>query len=271
MYKDIDYYIQQANNMEYTDKSSRAGTKGYRFNDGVILLKYGIYRKDERVLELVNAAVNRGAQTPRYLAVKEEGETYWVLQEIAKGKNKIKNEDVGAYYMDLIKAPDEQYEKLLITMKELCNFGLEIRSENVFYDKDAGFTVIDIFSPSGTERAFDEKNPEDIIEIIARATTATSSLYYFSSWMGEKMLPQNQFENKYICYRILNTVKNVIPSFDIQTVNSEFYKKIWENRDIFEEFETQIKELDKITPETLEALINLMFEKNLEIKRRLRN
>ena len=197
--KNIDYYIEKANNMKPTDQSPRAGSEGYRIDD-VILLKYGIYRKDESLQMAINDAVERGAQTPRYLEVKEDKDNYWVLQEIAKGRNGFSNEEVGKYFTNLIKAPDEQYKNLLITMKELFDFGFEIRTTNIFYDEEAGFTVIDIDRPPG--KSFDEKNISDINEIISNADTAISTLYYFASWMGKRMSPENQFEREFITYRL---------------------------------------------------------------------
>lgn len=57
--KDIDYYIEKANNMKPTDHSPRAGTNGYRIDD-VILLKYGIYRKNEELQKAIKMLWREG-------------------------------------------------------------------------------------------------------------------------------------------------------------------------------------------------------------------
>ena len=265
--KNIDYYINRANSMQPTDQSPRAGSMGYRIDD-VILLKYDITRKDERMQKAINDAADRGAKTPRYLGVKEEGNIYWVLQEFAKGKNKIVNEDVGKYFTDLIKAPDEQYRNLLVTMKELYGFDLEISSTNIFYDKDEGFTVIDITGLS--ERQFDENSSGDINRVISNADSAISTFYYFASWCGEEMFVENSFEREYISYRLLKNAMDLMPSINIDSVD-EYYRNYLENRGIFEEFERRIKGLDEITEESIEEVVNLMLEQKTEIKGKLRN
>lgn len=265
--KDIDYYIEKANNMQPTDQSPRAGSMGYRIDD-VILLKYDINRKDERMQKAINDAADRGAKTPKYLGTKEEGNIYWVLQELAKGKNYIANEDVGKYFTDLIKASDEQYRDLLVTMKELYGFDLEIRGTNIFYDRDEGFTVIDIAGLS--ERQFDENSSEDINRVISNADSAISTLYYFASWCGDEMFVENSFENKFITYRLLKNAMTLMPSINIESL-AEYYRNYLENTEIFEEFERRIKEIDEITEESLENIIDSMLEQSPEIKEKLRN
>lgn len=265
--KNIDYYIERANNMQPTDQSPRAGSMGYRIDD-VILLKYDINRKDERMQKAINDAADRGAKTPKYLGTKEEGNIYWVLQELAKGKNYIANEDVGKYFTDLIKASDKQYRDLLVTMKELYGFELEIRGTNIFYDRDEGFTVIDIAGLS--ERQFDENSSEDINRVISNADSAISTLYYFASWCGDEMFVENSFENKFITYRLLKNAMTLMPSINIESL-AEYYRNYLENTEIFEEFEGRIKEIDEITDESLENIIDSMLEQSPEIKEKLRN
>lgn len=212
--------------------------------------------------------MERGAQTPRYLAVKEDKDNYWILQEAAKGRNDIPNEDVGEYFSDLIKAPDEQYKNLLITIKELFDFDLEIRTTNIFYDKDIGFTVIDI--GKSPEKFFNEHNINDINSLISYADTAISSLYYFASFCGEIMPPQNQFEREFITYRLLKVVREFISNIDIE-MSDKLKFEYSDNEEIFDIFEAKIKELDEITPQKLEELVNIIFEQYPENKIILRN
>lgn len=94
------------------------------------------------LMEKQNRAYELGAAVPRIIAGVEDPdfETVFQLQTIAPGKNHRTVQD------DMYQASDEQIDRLLYTFEKLLEVGLypEFGGDNVMYDPEKGFTVIDL-------------------------------------------------------------------------------------------------------------------------------
>lgn len=99
------------------------------------------------LMEKQNRAYELGAQIPRVIAVSQDDSTAFQLQTKAAGSNFRRDpEDVGVW-----DATDEQIDRLLHTFEVLEKTGLNIEfgGDNVLFDKDKGFSLIDL----GTENS----------------------------------------------------------------------------------------------------------------------
>ena len=188
--KTIEEYIELSKSMPNT---SRAGAASYIFeNDNVVLIKYscpnkyGIARHmEEDVAAAANKKNSEGVSTPKHIAihrVTEADNNYcYVLQELAKGKcmkdyrdgyNDIKANIAGMKWTSEI--PQEHIDKAIRDLMELFNMGLELKSQNFFYDPNSGYTFIDLLG-------YDEK-PEfkSLLEINVLSRRAQTMLTQYS-------------------------------------------------------------------------------------------
>lgn len=168
----IDSAIEQSMNMESISK--HMSTKCFDFGDCVLLKyqrnsEYGLARDDaETAMSLVAALSMKGVNTPLYRDIKRinDGETNYcyILQDKAPGKlcSDFNENDID----DIINIPQEHYNKLFRDFFILLQngAGVDPKSHNIFYDKEFGFTIIDL-SPSLGER--DKKvNYKHIVDYI---------------------------------------------------------------------------------------------------------
>lgn len=147
-------------------------------NEGVAIGEDMVYRAAGRndvndIFELMqkqNEAYKLGAAVPRILAAAEEAGRIYQLQTRAPGVN------LRAHGFDegVLNATDEQIDRLIHTLEVLEKVGLhaEFGGDNVMYDKDKGFTMIDLdnedeymYSGSTAEEMLD-----GVINQIVRAT-----------------------------------------------------------------------------------------------------
>lgn len=232
--KDISFYIEQSLNMENT---SDGGSEAYHFNDGVVLIKYcypcaptnsNYARKDEeQITEYVNKAIARGACTPEHLGIKREREEQelpflgliendicWVLQERAKGINLAKIYDQGSnkslqFISEIVDAPDVHYENLIRTICELYDCGLELKCKNVFYDKEFGFTIIDLLR--APTKSFNSNSIEDVETVLNYTLGAITSPIQYSLYESKN----NDLEQNLdlIRLKVVEAAEKVIPNF----------------------------------------------------------
>ena len=161
----IDEFIEKSKTMPNV---SEGGSQAYSFGD-YILVKYKTMKKygearpyEEEISVAVNNKNNLGVNTPKHLAIKRLDENddniCYVLQEKAPGEtlvkytaSKNKPDDQLERQQELIDIPQEHYIKLAKDYGELFHMGLEPQFKNIFYDKDKGFTIIDLldFDESG--------------------------------------------------------------------------------------------------------------------------
>ena len=130
----IDLYISKIGNKS----GGNQRTLAYPFvEDGVILVK----KCDDDFLEkkaIIEKCKKMGVNVPLYIDYKYDGQNYWILEELAPGKELeqiICNENI----IDIL----EKYvsDSYILWYNGL---GLETRPRNVFYDKEKGFTNIDV-------------------------------------------------------------------------------------------------------------------------------
>ena len=94
------------------------------------------------LMEKHNKAYELGANIPRIIAVYEGDSTCFLLQTKARGNHfGIERVDTGVW-----DANDEQIDKLLHTFETIEKVGLvaDLIGDNILYDEDNGFTVIDL-------------------------------------------------------------------------------------------------------------------------------
>ena len=153
----IDELVERSKSMP---NISDGGSCAYSFGDYILVRydghnEYGIARSmEEQVMEAANNKNKKGVHTPRHIAIKRvvDGDKNYcyVLQEKAKGvsfTNYTKNNDPEVQIekqQELVAAPQEHFDKLAEDYAELFNMGLEPKPKNVFYDKEYGFTLIDL-------------------------------------------------------------------------------------------------------------------------------
>ena len=223
----IDDYVKIAENLP---NSSDGGSPAFIIGDVVLVCyripnKYGIARpREESIREEVNKKADNGVNTPHHLEVKRttngENNYCWVLQERAPGKSFAKycgNKDLKVQLQnqkEIADAPQEQYDKYVHDLIELFYFGLETKPKNLFYDKEKGFTIIDLLE-DGKKEHFDYESIKDISYLfdLTRSLTQTAIPYYYIKDIPEEQ-KQLTDELRYVIeFKTYNAVKNNIPNF----------------------------------------------------------
>lgn len=223
----IDEYIEKSKNMENT---SDGGSASFIFGDKVLVCyktksKYGIPRENEEEIMInINKLVDKGVNTPRHLAYKRKtvGDTAYcyVLQEKAPGVcfEKYCRIDNPTEQLkkqkEIVEIPNEHYEKYISDLIELFYFGLEPKPKNFFYDKEKGFTTIDL-SESDNDKKFDKTSLKDILYLFRLTYSITNcSIPFYNKTATPEMKKLSTDMNHLIQFKIFNAVKNTIPNFD---------------------------------------------------------
>lgn len=138
----IDLYIKKAQSKD----GGYQATKAYPFvEDGVILVRKS--EKDfEELKNRIKICKEKGINIPMYIDYKFDGKNYWILEELAPGQEfeyLVKNENVTKIFAEM---PYEHIEKYIRDsyLLEVNGIGIEPRRRNIFYDKEVGFTTIDV-------------------------------------------------------------------------------------------------------------------------------
>ena len=111
-----------------------------------------------------NAAYNAGASVSRIIAAEIQDNIAYQLQTKAYGTN-VRSGDGGGF----INATDKQIDQLLYTLEVLEKEGLvaEFRGDNLLYDKDKGFSIIDLSSEEILNHNRDNTTADDMLREIA--------------------------------------------------------------------------------------------------------
>lgn len=143
--KSIDYYIERVK--ENNIYGGKEKTKAYPFEeDGVILVK-----KPEKYFEELKKRIKKckdlGINIPEYFDYKiTDDSECWILEELAPGEQfaNLVNNDDGQDIINSI--PYEHIEKYIHDsyLLGINGIGVEPRRRNIFYDKEKGFTIIDV-------------------------------------------------------------------------------------------------------------------------------
>ena len=146
--KNIDYYIEQVRKNDIDGGIEE--TKAYRFKDDGVVLVAKPEPKFYELKQKIDLCKKKGINIPEYYDYKEtdSGECY-ILEEIAKGTEfaHLVNNNLDAFKV-VSEIPYAHIEKYIkdAFLFELNGIGVEPRRRNIFYDKDVGFTVIDVGS-----------------------------------------------------------------------------------------------------------------------------
>ena len=173
----IEDYIEKSKIMPNT---SDGGSAAYHFDDVVLIKytnknKYGLAREDEELISIeANKKRDKGVNTPYHIAFKrevlEEDNICFVLQERAKGvcfdkyttyKNSV-NQQINKQ-LELFNLPQSIYDKLVNDIYELYNMGIELKPKNIYFDKEIGFTIIDLLDYNSN--GVDDNNIKDVIDL----------------------------------------------------------------------------------------------------------
>lgn len=159
--KNIDYYIKEVKSKDIYGGDEQ--TKAYPFKDeGVILVKKG--EKDfEELKKRIKKCKNLGINIPEYYDYKITDESdCWILEELAPGEQLaiLINNDNGQENVNNI--PYEHIEKYINDsyLLHINGIGVEPRRRNIFYNKEKGFTIIDIGIYNNTKE-------QDLLEEVA--------------------------------------------------------------------------------------------------------
>lgn len=142
--RNIDFYIKKVKDEKIDGGNHR--TKAFAFvNDGLILVNK--YEKNfEELKNRIKKCRDFGVNIPLYLDYKYDGTEYWILEELAPGKEYssiVREENITEFYAII---PYEHMEKYVNDsyLLEENGIGIEPRYRNIFYDKEEGFTNIDV-------------------------------------------------------------------------------------------------------------------------------
>lgn len=224
----IDNYIELSKKMNNT---SDGGSAAYHFDDVVLVRytnynKYGLARENEELISIeANMKRNRGVNTPYHIAYKREvldkENICWVLQERAKGVcfdnyTTYKNSVIEQLdkQMELLNLPQSIYDKLVSDIYELYNMGIELKPKNIYFDKEYGFTIIDLLNYNS--RTVDDNNLKDVmmlkryVEAVFNSTTIGS----YAKGCAPEIVDKSKIISYGIKKKIYLSLQNKINNFD---------------------------------------------------------
>lgn len=222
--KDIDYCIENSKDAKNISDSK---TKAYLIDD-LILIKYQCFSKyghprldEENIMVDANKKRSKGVRTPYHYQIKTviEGDKTicYVLQEKAKGisfKNycNIKDPELQLKKQEeIVQIPQAHFEKYVSDMCELFGMGLEPQPRNFFYDKNEGFTIIDLSNRE--TKKIDYDSLKDILELDKLLATVydCSQVHYYVE--NEEQKAKSNLLNKQIRLKMFLALEKVIPTF----------------------------------------------------------
>lgn len=224
---DIDEYIEKSKNMV---NSSDGGSKAFIFDDKVLvcyekLTKYGIPRENEEEIMInVNRMNDIGVNSPKHLAMKREvvGERSYcyVLQERAKGKcynyycKSTSPVEQLKKQKEILDAPDSHFEKYVSDLIKLFYFGLEPKPKNFFYDKEIGFTTIDLLGLE-SHKQFNYESLKDILYLFSLTYSILNNrISPYSKDVSDDLKEVSEEMYYMTRYKIFNAIKKNIPNFE---------------------------------------------------------
>ena len=179
----IDYYIDKVKSENLYGGDER--TKAYRFeDDGVVLVRKG-QDAFEQLKQKTKKCKELGINIPEYYDYKITDDYGWVLEDLAPGEEfaKLVNNDEG--YLIVNKIPYEHIEKYIndCYLLDQNGIGLETKRRNLIYDKEKGFTIIDLSS-------FDNIDNPDSLEEVRKFFVIISPIFYNQTWADKLDLKQ---------------------------------------------------------------------------------
>lgn len=201
----IDLYIQKISNKD----GGKRRTKAYAFyEDGVILIQKTEKNFDE-LKRRIQLCREKGINIPLYIDYKYDGKNYWILEELAPGQEfeyLVNNDDATKIFGEM---PYEHIKKYVqdAYLLGINGIGIEPRRRNIFYDKNKGFTIIDV-------GLLDKSNKQDSLK----------EVNYFFSMLSYVCLPEftNDEYGKIVREK---TILNIIRAFESGHPFFEKYKR----------------------------------------------
>lgn len=222
----IEEYVRKTSGMANV---SVGGSACFDFGE-VVLVKYHMPKKygraregAEEVMEIANKANSRGVRTPKHIAIFRETvgdeDFCWVLQEKAKGVPYTKYTRLPAEQQiekqkEILNAPDTHFDTLVLDLCELAYSGIEMKSKNIFYDKDekqGGFTIIDLLGPRGHNRHF-EGSISDALCIYSLCNAVIYPMQVYSG--DEKLVEESKILTKKLEVKIFKSMERSFPNFE---------------------------------------------------------
>lgn len=275
---DINEYIEKTKNMV---NSSDGGSKAFIFDDKVLvcyesLTKYGIPRENEEEIMInVNRMNDIGVNTPKHLAMKREiiGEKSYcyVLQERAMGKcynyycksnspiEQLKKQK------EVLDAPDSHFEKYVSDLIKLFHYGLEPKPKNIFYDKEIGFTTIDLLGIEN-DKQFNYESLKDILYLFSLTYSILNNrISPYSKDVSDDLKEVSEEMYYMTRYKIFNAIKKNIPNFEfferfvLRSFDEETLEKFREYGLVDDDFL-----LNQSEEEYFETMLNYIAKDSLE-------
>lgn len=215
--RSIDYYITES----YKMSGGEHRTKSYPFvEDNVILVQ----KPEEDFNELkkrIEICKEKGVNIPAYIDYKFDGENYWILEELAPGKefqSLVKNGNIEKIFAEMPAKHIEKYFKDVYTLG-VNGIGIEPKRRNIFYDTEKGFTTIDV----GLNKDFKEH------------TTLAETYRFFNMYFGVCLPPFSDNEYGEIVRK--KTTINVMNAFEkSHPLFKKYQRWIYRSEDYFAEF-----------------------------------
>lgn len=142
--QNIDFYIKEVQEKKRNGGNHR--TKVYPFREERLILVNKSEKNFKEIKNRIKKCSNLGVNIPLYLDYKYDGKDYWILEELAIGKeyeSLVRDENITNIYANIPYEHMEKYVKDCYLLK-MNGIGLEPRYRNIFYDKEKGFTNIDV-------------------------------------------------------------------------------------------------------------------------------
>ena len=273
---DIDELIKRSQTMT---NISDGGSAAFFFGD-YILVKYAILNKygqarpnEEKVAIAANNKNNLGVNTPKHVVVKRvvEGEKNYcyVLQEKAKGvsftyftrcKDPIRHLE---RQKELALAPLSHYIKLAKDYCELFTMGLEPKDKNIFYDKDSGFTIIDLLDYD--EKGLNKESIQDYMYLLGLMNSIVYPTRLSEFTVKDKeLIEKSKIYSLQMQVKIYLALKEIVPlkymRILLRTYDKETLDYLYKMGILKEDLtltEEEIKEYDKY----IEDIVNDSYEK----------
>lgn len=160
--KNIEYYIEQVKKAKIDGGIER--TKAYPFFDDNVILVNKFENDFDELKKRIQIVKNKGVSIPLYIEYEEKENECWILEELAVGQEfaQLVNNENG--YIFISNIPQEHITKYINDAFRLSKngIGIEPRRRNIFYDKNIGFTTIDVSAMN-----LDSKNDENDLEEVS--------------------------------------------------------------------------------------------------------
>lgn len=149
MVNSIDSYIKKTKGRNGGERR----TKAYVFAEDNVILVQKSENDFVELQKVIKSCKVQGINIPMYIDYKYDGEKYWILEELAPGKelqSLAESEDATKIWGNMPYEHIEKYVKDVYLLQE-NGIGVEPRRRNIFYDSNKGFTTIDVALLSNNE------------------------------------------------------------------------------------------------------------------------